>query len=267
MTTFQSQIDILATNIIELYNKIDQAKPNNFSLVKLDYNSSSLNLPDNPSFQSLPTYVLAMDIDNSFPCTQYDVDLNVYESTVDGHTFQYVVPSKYTQIQNQESSYSISSFTSEFIHCNFSDQDNLKLLFNFPQVINLGSSLTLNSRYFTESDDSTYASIDYSKLLKLDNDETITKRNVDLPQTKKTKTEIITQLRDLKSQNEAQCIDLINEKLESLIYNNIYEITENGNLILKEHTNHPLKKNMNVSTSENIYILECDSNVKYLLEC
>lgn len=259
MATFQSQIDILATNIIGLYKKIEQGNPNNFSLVKMNYNSNSLGLEDNPSFQSLPTYVLAMDIDDTFNCEEYNVSLGVYESTIDKHNFQYVVPTKY----EQKNTINMNDFISEFMHCHFSEDNNLKVLFNFPQVINLSSNLLFNQSYVSNG------STDSQIITKYDNNEEITikKRNIDNPpQTKKT-TEIITQLRDLKLKNKAQCIDLIDEKLESLIYNNIYEITENGKLIIKEHTNHPLKKNITISTSEDIYILECDSNTKYLLEC
>ena len=265
MTTFQSQIDILATNIIELYQKIENSKPNNFSLVKLKYSSNSLGLENNPSFQTLPTYVLAMDIDNSIPCEQYDVSLGVYESTIDKHTFQYVVPTQYSKKDDDFDN--INSFVKEFIHCGFDTKDgSLKLLFNFPQVISLNSELSPNENYFEGNEPPYLSTTNYSNLVGNSN-ETIIARNIDNPpQTKKT-TEIIKQLRDLKIKNKAQCIDLIDEKLESLIYNNIYEITENGNLILKEHTNHPLKKNMNMTTSEDIYILECDSNTKYLLEC
>ena len=46
----------------------------------------------------------------------------------------------------------------------------------------------------------------------------------------------------IESQLEEICIDLVNENFESILYNNVYKLTENGNLTLKEHTNHLLKR-------------------------
>ena len=268
MATLQSQINILVASLAQLYDDINNNPgsggscncSNPFSLVKLNYENPTI--ADNKTFQALPTYVLAMDIDNSFPCTQYDVSLGIYESTVDGHKFEYVVPEKYTQSENGTYNFSQpSSLCNEFIHGTFSGNDNLKILFNFPQLINLGSDLTINTNYYTPT-----GNVFEPKDEELD---TITfkKRSVSTPQQY---TETIKKLRNMQTQIESQpeetCVDLVNENFESILYNNVYQLTENGNLTLKENTNHPLKKHLTLPQSDNIYILECDSNLKYHIE-
>lgn len=264
MATFQSQINILAASLTQLYDEIEKPGPggectcnDKFSLVKLNYTNSSI--IENSSFLSLPTYVLAMDIDNSFPCVQYDVSLGIYESTVDGHTFEYVVPEKYNL---NDTSYDIDLFKSEFIHGTFDGTESLKILLNFPQLINLGSDLNINPKYYEQS-----GSEYIPKYKDLVTDPITFKKRSSSTQHH---SETIKKLRNMQTQIESQpeetCVDLVNENLESILYNNVYQLTENGNLTLKENTNHPLKKQLTLSQSDNIYILECDSNSKYHIE-
>lgn len=266
MATLQSQINILVASLAQLYDDVKDLETtingnptynNPFSLVKLNYISSSIT--ENTSFQALPTYVLAMDIDNDFRCTQYDVSLGVYKSTVDGHTFEYVVPEKYTT-SNFVSN--LDSFTSEFIHGKFSGDNNLKILLNFPQLISLGSDLMLNPVYVNGGNTTdSYNSLIYCA------GESISKTR---PASTQQHTEVTKRLRNMQTQLESQpeetCIDLVNENFESILYNNVYKLTENGNLTLKEHTNHPLKKHLTLQQSDYTYILDCDSNLKYHIE-
>ena len=257
MTTLQSQINILVASLTQLYDGIKYHN-DKFSLVKLNYENTDK--ATNKTFQSLPTYVLAMDIDKDFPCAQYDVSLGIYESTVDEHTFEYVVPEKYT-LKEGYPTFDIDSFKSDFIHGTFTDNNNLKILLNFPQLINLGSNLELNSMYVSGG----VTTSNYNNLID-GTGENITTRSISTQQ----HTEIIKKLRNmqtqLESQHEETCVDLVNENFESIVYNNVYQLTENGNLTLKELTNHPLKKHLTLPQSENIYILECDTNTKYYLK-
>lgn len=265
MATLQSQINILVSSLAQLYDDInpdtggDCNCNDKFSLVKLNYENSE-NI-SNGTFQSLPTYVLAMDIGSDFHCVQYDVSLGIYESTVDGHTFEYVVPEKYSLNINE--SYDIDSFKSEFIHGTFEDIGSLKILFNFPQLINLGSSLTINSEYYTQSG-SDYIPIK-DKLVVTDQI-TFKKRSTSTQQHSETIKKLRNMQTQIESQPEETCVDLVNENFESILYNNVYQLTENGKLTLKEHTNHPLKKHLTLSQSDYIYILECDTNLKYHIE-
>lgn len=266
MATFQSQINILVASLAQLYDDINESgiggsctcTTPSFELVKLNYENSSIT--ENSSFLSLPTYVLAMNIDNGFPCAQYDVSLGIYESTVDGHTFEYVVPEKYTE---NSKSYGISSFKDEFIHGTFDDTKSLKILLNFPQLISLGSDLTINSKYYDKSDSGVYTS-NYNDSVT----DTITfkKRSSSTEQHSETIKKLRNMQTQIESQPEETCIDLVNENFESILYNNVYQLTENGNLTLKDITNHPLKKHLTLSQSDYIYILECDSNIKYHIE-
>lgn len=265
MATFQSQINILAASLTQLYDEISNPGPggdcdcgNLFSLVKLNYENVS-DVITNKSFQSLPTYVLAMDIDNSIPCLQYDVSLGIYESTVDGHTFEYVVPEKYTQ-KNGE--FGFDAFRSDIIHGTFSGDTSLKILFNFPQLINLGDSLTLNPDYVSNG----ITTDKYNDLIGDTSETSITKRSASTQQHSETIKKLRNMQIQLESQPEETCIDLVNENFESIIYNNVYQLTENGNLTLKENTNHPLKKHLILPQSDYIYILKCDSNLKYHIE-
>ena len=270
MATLQSQINILAASLAQLYDEVGNPQPsgpggecicdNKFSLVKLKYTNPSIT--ENSSFLSLPTYVLAMDIGSDFHCAQYDVSLGIYESTVDGHTFEYVVPEKYSLNTNE--SYKIDTFKSEFIHGTFEDTTSLKILFNFPQLINLGSSLTINTDYYTQSGSDDYIPIK-DKLVVTDQI-TFKKRSTSTQQHSETIKKLRNMQTHIESQPEETCIDLVNENFESILYNNVYQLTENGNLTLREHTNHPLKKHLTLSQSDYIYILECDTNSKYHIE-
>jgi hypothetical protein len=270
MATFQSQINILVASLAQLYDEIEKPGPggscscsNPFSLVKLNYENSK-NV-SNGTFQALSTYVLAMDIKNDFPCAQYDVSLGIYESTVDGHTFEYVVPEKYTSVTTTNG---LDSFRNEFIHgtfdTTFDGSESLKILLNFPQLISLNDSLTINEKYVKNGTTTNL----YNELIPSTTGESITfkKRSSSTEQ----RSETIKKLRNMQTQIESQpeetCVDLVNENFESIIYNNVYQLTENGNLTLKEHTNHPLKKHLTLSQSDYIYILECDTNLKYHIE-
>ena len=275
MATLQSQINILVASLAQLYDVIGEIDPNGggqsggsctcsnpFSLVKLHYLNSGIT--ENTSFQALPTYVLAMDVDANFKCAQYDVSLGIYDSIVDGHKFEYVVPEKYTKKGFNGSIH--DTFKSEFIHGTFdyNDGDSLKILLNFPQLINLDNDLIINEKYI-KNDSTTDL---YNNLINNKTEgESIKERSVSTPQQY---TETIKKLRNMQTQIESQpeetCVDLVNENFESILYNNVYQLTENGNLTLKENTNHPLKKHLTLPQSDNIYILECDSNLKYHIE-
>lgn len=271
MATLQSQINILVASLAQLYDDVSSLEipqaycdcADKFSLVKLNYKNPSIT--ENTSFQSLPTYVLAMDIDNEFPCTQYDVSLGIYESTVDGHKFEYVVPEKYTQSKPGDYNFSqLSSFKDEFIHGTFSEDDKLKILLNFPQLINLGSDLTLNPTYVSDG----VTTEKYNGLISNTTGESIAtkERSTSTEQHSETIKKLRNMQTQLESHPEETCIDLVNENFESILYNNVYQLTENGNLTLKENTNHPLKKHLTLPQSDNIYILKCDSNLKYHIE-
>ena len=146
MATLQSQINILVASLAQLYDEIGKKDPNEggqsggsctcsnpFSLVKLNY--KNIDKVSNETFQALPTYVLAMDINDSMRVNEYDVSLGIYESTVDGHTFEYVVPEKYHDLNGFNGD--IKTFRNDFIHGTFEGTDNLKILLNCDMQISL----------------------------------------------------------------------------------------------------------------------------------
>ena len=296
MATFQSQINILAKAIINLHNNInDQTTNQPFKIMKFNYyDENGETLKDVKDFRGKNTYGIGLTFNPSkITVEDYNVNLRTYQSQITNEnkdeqiSFEYQLPYKYTK---NESRLNIKNIMNELYYEQYKidneNKDNViwikendnstpiqeaTILFNFGQIIPTINEDGILANHKTTDVNGVEIPDEYAT------DETITI----IPPTTRSQEEtsryvqtrhlnidqavIEKSLENIIQDNEKICIDLVNEKLESLLYTNIYQKNENELIRFKANQTSNIKKYLDLNNIDlkNKYILDCDNNKIY----
>lgn len=273
MQTIQSQINILAKAIYNLYNNSSTSRLN-FELIKIQPDLTGIDEADKtklPAFMLSDTYTIGLTIppnNNNLTAKTYTVTPKKIKSTLNNEKynnveFEYYVPGTYKFESN-----------SEITLANFFDNDR------FRQDMNINND---------------YATILFhlSDIIPTPNDDGVILNFLDKPQTAEpldNNTETIRiagsssidnqsvafglrgnkppeELQQILRINDKTCIDVVDENFKSILYANVYEKIEENVLKFKKYnaTKHKKPLEIDYSNLNNIYILETTNNKIYNL--
>lgn len=264
MATFQSQIDILAKAIINLDKSIPHLK-----LIQLS--PPVLKDAEIPQFQKELTYAIGMDLNkNNLSTCAYSIELTKNTSTIENPkikklSFDYYTPSNYKL--KSDATLNVGDFFKNCTHMDMTDTpENITVLFNFSDIIPtptssgvvIGKNLDKKSIELDDNNNNK-ETISSSNLVPADINEIRT--IFDLQDDENFNNELNTILRN----NKRECIDLVNENFQSILYSNVYELTKNNKINFKEFqtSKHKNKKQIDLNDLKNKYILECVNNKIY----
>lgn len=292
MATFQSQINILAKAIINLHNNINNTSTNQpFKIMKFNYYDESGNsLKNVKDFRGKNTYGIGLTFKpNDITVEDYNVNLRTYQSQITNEnkdeqiSFEYQLPYKYTKKKPDpdEPQLDIKSIMDNLYYeqykINNENENNeidwkseATILFNFGQIIPTinEDGILVNCKTTTnETGDEIpdeYAIGETITIPPTENPEEIS-NYVQRRQLNIDRAVIEKSLENIIQDNEKICIDLVNEKLESLLYTNIYQKNENELIHFKANQTSNIKKYLDLNNIDlkNKYILDCDNNKIY----
>lgn len=274
MQTIQSQLNILAKAIYNLYSNSSTSRLN-FELIKIQPDLSGIDEVDKtklPAFMLSDTYTIGLNITSTDNLTTktYTVTPKKIKSTLNNEKynnveFEYYVPGTYNKLENDIK-------VSEFFNNNRFGKDidvtnNATILFHLSDIIPTPNEdgVTLNipdkpqtAKPLGDNNNTNIETIRTAEFSPTD-DQSVTfgLRGNKPPE----------ELQQILRDNDKTCIDVVDENFESILYANVYEKIEENVLKFKKYntTKHKKPLEIDYSNLNNIYILETTNNKIYNL--
>ena len=273
MQTIQSQLNILAKAIYNLYTDSKKKSMSNFELIKIQPDLNGIDETDKtklPAFMLSDTYSIGLTISPTDNLTTkvYKITPKKIKSTLNNEKyknaeFEYYVPGSY-ELESKETKLE-SFFNADRFRQNMDiTNSSATILFHLSDIIPTPTSG--DSVAFTFSNEQQTAD------LLGDNSNTEIIKIVESSSTNEQSATFglrgnkpLEDLRQILHDNNQTCVDVVDENFKSILYANVYEKVEENVLKFKEYnvTKHKKPLEIDYSKLDNIYILETTNNKIY----